>query len=230
MAITPMVLQKIDTPDNQRFYSKTLLYSSFVLMLGIITISLFSYEVIKVISKSTEFWGAFVVVPVLSLSVFFTNMRETSSYGLLINKKTGIVGMNVVISSVLNIVLNILLIPLWNMIGAAIATLVTQLTYWGLNYYFSQKEYFIPYEKRKIIIIFLTGAILSFTGLFINEMNIVPRLIIKFICVLSFPFLLYLFNFYEAVELQTIKKFIIRWSSLRNFRTNLKSIHSREKN
>jgi len=230
MAITPMVLQKIDTPDNQRFYSKTLLYSSFVLMLGIITISLFSYEVIKVISKSTEFWGAFVVVPVLSLSVFFTNMRETSSYGLLINKKTGIVGMNVVISSVLNIVLNILLIPLWNMIGAAIATLVTQLTYWGLNYYFSQKEYFIPYEKRKIIIMFLTGAILSFTGLFINEMNIVPRLIIKFICVLSFPFLLYLFNFYEAVELQTIKKFIIRWSSLRNFRTNLKSIHSREKN
>jgi O-antigen/teichoic acid export membrane protein len=38
MAITPIVLQKINVPDNQRFYSKTLLYSSFVLMLGIITI------------------------------------------------------------------------------------------------------------------------------------------------------------------------------------------------
>jgi O-antigen/teichoic acid export membrane protein len=158
MAITPIVLQKINVPDNQRFYSKTLLYSSFVLMLGIITISLFSNEVIKVISKSTEFWGAFIVVPILSLAVFFTNMRETSSYGLLINKKTGIVGINVVISCVLNILLNILLIPIWNIVGAAIATALTQLIYWWLNYYFSQKEYFIPYEKRKIVIMFLTLA------------------------------------------------------------------------
>lgn len=223
MALTPFVLQKINSPDNQRFYSKTLLYSSFVLMLGIITISLFSYEIIKVISRSTEFWSAYIVVPVLCLAVFFTNMRETSSYGLIINKKTGIVGLNVVISSILNIILNIILIPRWNIVGAAIATAVTQMIYWSLNFYFSQKEYFIPYEMRKIFILFLTGAILSFAGLFVNEMNIIPRLIIKTGCVLSFPFLLYLLDFYEPVELQSIKGFIHKWSELRHFRQNLKS-------
>jgi O-antigen/teichoic acid export membrane protein len=224
MALTPMVLKKIDSPDNKRFYSKTMLYSSFVLMLGIITVSLFSYEVIKVISKSTAFWGAFIVVPVLSLAVFFTNMRETMSYGLLINKKTRIIGLNVVISTVLSILLNILLIPKWDIIGTAVATFLTQLIYWSLNYYFSQKEYFIPYEKRKIIIMFLTGAVLSFAGLLVNEMSVVPRLIIKAGLVLSFPFLLYLFNFYEPVELQTIKGFIAKWSDLRNLGKNLKSL------
>ena len=224
MAITPIVLQKINVPGNQRFYSKTLLYSSFVLMLGIITISLFSSEVIKVISKSTEFWGAFIVVPILSLAVFFTNMRETSSYGLLINKKTGIVGINVVISCVLNILLNILFIPIWNIVGAAFATVLTQLIYWWLNYYFSQKEYFIPYEKGKIAVMFITGAALSFVGLLINEMHIIPRLIIKAGCVLSFPFLLYLFRFYEPVELEVIKGFIGKWSNLKNLRENLRSL------
>ncbi len=224
MAITPIVLQKINVPDNQRFYSKTLLYSSFVLMLGIITISLFSYEVIRVISKSTEFWSAYMVVPVLCLAVFFTNMRETSSYGLLINRKTGIVGLNVVISSILNILLNILLIPKWNITGAAIATAITQLIYWSLNYYFSQKEYFIPYEGRKIVIMFITGALLSFAGLLLNEMYLVPRLIIKTMCVISFPFILYLFNFYEPVELEAIKGIISKWSDLRNFRENLRSL------
>jgi O-antigen/teichoic acid export membrane protein len=193
-------------------------------MLGIISVSLFSYEIIKVISKSTVFWSAYMVVPILALSVFFMNMRETTSYGLLINKKSRIIGMNVVIATVLNIVLNILLIPVWNIFGTAVATLVTQLIYWLLNYYFSQKEYFIPYEKRKILIMFLTGALLSFAGFFLNEMNIVPRVIIKIMCIISFPFLLYLFNFYEQVELKAIRGFIVKWSDLRNLGKNLRSL------
>ena len=224
MAITPMVMQKMNSPDNKRFYSKTLLYSSFVLMLGIITLSLFSYEIIKIISRSAEFWIAFIAVPVLSLSVFFANMRETSSYGLIINKKTNIVGISVIASSVLNIILNIILIPVWNITGAAIATITTQFFYWFLNYYYSQKEYHIPYELKKIAIMFICGGILSFAGLMLNELHIVPRLLIKTACVISFPFILYLFNLYEPVELQAIRGFISKWSRLRNLRDNLRSL------
>jgi O-antigen/teichoic acid export membrane protein len=224
MAITPMVLKKINSPDNKRFYSKTCLYSSYVLMAGIITISLFSYEIIKMISRSAEFWSAFIVVPILSLSVFFTNMRETSTYGLIINRKTGIVGINVVISSILNILLNILLIPRWNIAGAAIATILTQFIFWFLSYYFSQKEYFIPYEMKKIALMFITGAALSFAGLFINEIHIIPRLLLKSLCIVSFPFILYLFKFYEPSELQSIKGFISKWSRIRNLKENLKSL------
>ncbi len=224
MAITPMVMQKMNSPDNKRFYSKTLLYSSFVLMLGIIALSLFSYEIIKVISRSAEFWIAFIVVPLLSLSVFFTNMRETSTYGLIIKKKTGIVGFNVVASSILNIILNIILIPRWNIMGAAVATIITQFFYWLLNYYFSQKEYYIPYELKKVALMFLCGAILSFAGLLINDMHIVSRLLIKTACVISFPLILFLFKFYEPAELQAIRGFISKWSDLRNFRKNLRSL------
>jgi hypothetical protein len=71
---------------------------------------------------------------------------------------------------------------------------------------------------------FLTGALLSFAGFFLNEMHIVPRLIIKTMCVISFPFLLYLFNFYEQVELQSIRGFVTKWSDLRNLRKNLRSL------
>ena len=224
MAVTPIVMQKINSPDNKRFYSKTLLYSSFVLMLGIIAISLFSYEAIKVISKSAEFWQANIVVPVLSLSVFFTNMRETSSYGLLINKKTGIVGMNVVISAILNIVLNLLLIPRWNITGAAVATALTQFIYWSLNYYFSQKEYYIPYEQRKVAMLFITGGVISFLGLFVNDMSLITRLIVKSAAILTFPFLLYLFRFYEQVELEYIKGFVTKWSKIKNLVHNIRTL------
>jgi O-antigen/teichoic acid export membrane protein len=195
-------------------------------MIGIITVSLFSYEVIKVISKSTEFWNAFLIIPLLCLSVFFVNMRETTSYGLLINKKTGIVGVNVVISTIINILLNILLIPQWDIMGAALATLLTQFIYWYLNYYFSQKEYFIPYESRKIVILFFSGALFSFVGLLINDLPLVLRLLIKSGCILSYPFVLFFLNFYEDSEIQAIRGFFRKWSNPARFTSNLKSLRN----
>ncbi len=228
MALTPMVLKKMNTTDNHVFYKKSMLYSSFVLMLGIIAVSLFSYEILKVITKSTSFWSAWMVVPLLSLSVFFVNMRETTSYGLLIKRNSRVIGINVVISTVLNIVLNILLIPLWNIFGTAVATLVTQIVYWRLNYHFSQKEYYIPYEHRKVIIMFAAGAILSFAGLVLNEINVVPRLLLKALCVAGFPFILYFFNFYEPAELQALKGLARKWSDLRKLGENIRSLKDAE--
>ncbi len=223
-AIAPLVLKKMNSPGNKRFYSKVLSYSSYILMFGIIAVSLFSLEAIKIFAKSTEFWSAYFIVPVLSLAVFFTNMREVSGYGLIITKKTKIMGVIVIISSVLNLLLNILLIPLWNVTGSALATLLTQMFYWASNYYFAQKAFYIPFEKRKISFILLCGIILSFSGILMNDMAVIPRLIIKTGCLVSFPFLLYLLNFYEPVEIQSIKGFLLKWSDLKNFKKNLKSI------
>ena len=224
LAVLPLVIRKIDTPGDKRFYSKTMLYSSFVLMTGIIGISLFSYEIIRLIARSEVFWEAYVLVPLLSVSVFFVNMRETTSYGLIIRKKTATLGIIVFISSILNILLNILLIPKFNVLGAASATIVTNLLYWLACYYFSQRVYFVPYEKRKVLVLFLVGIILSFSGLFLTDLQLLPRLLLKAGIIISFPFILYFFRFYETTELQYIKGFVVKWSNLKKFRDNLKSL------
>ena len=226
MAVSPRIIQKIDAPDSKRFYSKTNLYSSFVLMIGVIAVSLFSFEAIKVITRSTAFWGAHVVVPLLAISVFFVNMRETTIWGLIIQKKTWIMGFIVIFSTVLNIILNILLIPRFNVIGAAAATIITNIIYWSACYYYSQKVLFVPYELRKVLIIFIIGTLLSFSGALFNDMQLLPRLIFKSAALLSFPFILYLFNFYESSELQAIKGFAAKWSNLRKLGENLRSLRN----
>jgi len=224
MAISPMIIRKIDDPDNMRFYSKTNLYSSFVLMFGVIAISLFSYEAIKIMSRSTEFWEAYLVVPLLSISVFFVNMRETTGIGLTIKKRTWIIGIIVILSSIINILLNIMLIPRFNIYGAASATIFTNIFYWLACYYFSQKAFFIPYELSKIFLILITGTLLSLSGLLISEMELFPRLILKILILISFPFILYILKFYEPAEMKSIKGFIIKWSNIRNLGVNLKSV------
>jgi hypothetical protein len=99
------------------------------------------------------------------------------------------------------------------------------LIYWLLNYYYSQKEYYIPYEIKKIAVMFICGALLSFVGLLINEFQIIPRLLIKSGCIIGFPFILYLFKFYEPAELQLAKGFVAKWSKISNLRDNLKSLN-----
>jgi O-antigen/teichoic acid export membrane protein len=224
LALGPMMIKRIDSPDNKRFYSKVLLYSSYILMFAVVGVSLFSYEVIKVIADSKEFWGAVVIIPVLALSIFFVNMKEVTVYGLHIAKKTKIIGIIVAFSTLISLILNILLIPVWDITGAAIATLLSQFIYWYACFYFSQRVFFVPYEIRKIILLLVTGALLSFSSLFINGMDLLPRLLIKTCVLVSYPFILYLFNFYEQPELLAIRGFVVKWSRLKNLRNNLNSL------
>jgi O-antigen/teichoic acid export membrane protein len=224
LAIGPVMFKKLDAPDNKRFYTKVLLYSSYVIMFSIVGISLFSYELIKVMTKSREFWGAVTIVPVLALSVYFVNLKDFSVYGLHFAKKTKVIGSIVVFSTVISLVCNIIFIPLWGITGAAIATLISQVIYWLACYYFSQRAFFIPYELRKIFILLFCGAALSFSGLLLNGLNLLPRILIKSLCFLGFPFILYFFSFYEKVEIQAIKGFVDKWSKLSKFGENLRSL------
>ena len=224
LALGPMMIKRIGTADNKRFYSKVLLYSSYVVMFAIVGVSLFSFEKIKVIATSRAYWDAVIIIPFLSLSIFFVNMKEVTVYGLHIAKKTRIIGFIVVFSTVLSLIMNILLIPVWGITGSAVATLLSQFIYWFACYYFSQKVFFVPYEIKKIITLFVAGAIISFSSLLINPIDLLPRLIIKTVCLISFPFILYLLKFYEPVELQSIRGFINKWSKINNLKDNLNSL------
>lgn len=224
LALFPQMIRRIDSPDNGRFYSKAMLYSSFIVMFGIIGVSLFSTEAIKVLAKNPELWAAYLLVPVLSLSTFFMNMREVSIYGLIVTKKTKKISLIIVISTVLNLLLNVLLIPKWNAMGAALATLISQFFYMLMMQYIAQRAFYIPYENNKIVLIFITGAVLSFAGMLLNDMSLLPRLIIKLLCFASFPVILYIFNFYEIIELQAIKGFLKKWANPGRLGDNMRSL------
>jgi O-antigen/teichoic acid export membrane protein len=224
LAILPTFLKKMDAPDNKRFYSKILTYTSLVIMTAIVGVSLFSMEIIKIIAVSKDFWGAIAIVPILALSVFFTNMREITVYGLHIAKKSRTIGSIVVAATIVSLVLNILLIPRWDITGAAIATLLAQIFYWLGCYLFAQKVFYVNYELKKILILFLVGALFSFSSLLLNDLDLALRVPVKLFLVILFPFVIYIFNFYDRVEIDAINGLFKKWSKFRDLKKNLKSL------
>ncbi len=224
MAITPIIFRKIEDEDNKRFYTKTMTYYGFVMMVCIIGISLFSKEFLKVFTGSTTYWQSFSVIPVLAFSMFFVALKDIVVTGIHITKKTSLITLTTAVISVINLSLNFLLIPYLGAMGAAIASLLSQAFFFGGLFYFSNKVYPIKFEWRKLFLILVIGALVVYVALLTNDWELLPRLSVKIIAIILFPFLLYPFNFYEEIELQQIKTIWEDWRNPANWTKNLKRL------
>lgn len=224
LALSPILMKKINNEKNQRFYAKIMTYSGFIFILGLLGLSLFSLEILKIFTGSTKYWAANGVVPIISFALFFGLLKDNITIGLVIKKRTKIIGLLIFITSILNIVLNLLFIPIWDIYGAALATLCSQLFFFITMAVQSQKVYFIPYEWKKILILFLLAVLFLGFSLAVSDVNIVFRLPIKVALFVSFPFVLSLFHFYDDVELVQIKNIFKAWRNPKKLKENIKRI------
>ncbi len=208
LAISPIIYKVMYDENSGEFYSRLMTYFAFVLMVVVVGVSLFGKELVMVLAQNRDYWDAYKIIPILSLAMLFIGMRYIAEIGLNIKKKTGVKAKIVVAVSVLNIVLNVAFIPLWQSMGAAVAMLISQAMYFYLNYYYSQKHYYIPFEMKRLnLILFVTGAYIA-GALLLNAQFSVMRLIIKAGMFISIPALLYYFRFFRKDELQIIKKML----------------------
>ena len=91
------------------------------------------------------------IVPIILLGYLFNGLYYNFQAGLYIEEKTKYFPIVTGLGAVVNVVVNILLIPVWGIMGAALATLAAYITMAAGLFYFSQKVYKIKYEYSRII-------------------------------------------------------------------------------
>jgi len=114
----------------------------------------------SIIEKS--FLPGLVVVPVILLAYLFNGIYVNLWAGLYIQEKTKYFPLVTGAGALVNVAVNLLLIPKLGIMGAALAILASYMTMSALLQYFSQKFYPIAYEYAKLAkilsVVFLTGA------------------------------------------------------------------------
>ncbi len=131
------------------------------------------------------------LISLLVLSIFFSQMYIFFP-GLAIKKKTMLFALINILSAGLNICLNFVLIPIYGVFGASLATLFSSLIAFTLNYYLSQRYYKIPLERVKILIIFLmvlflnTTYTLLDTNMFFDFIFLIVIILIMLVCKLIY--------------------------------------------
>ncbi len=224
LALAPMNYRMMDQPQNKRFYSKMMTYFTFGVMFFVIGFSIFSYELITLLARNQEYWEAYKIVPIISFAILFDMLRNTSTIGLNIVKKTRLIASIFTLMSLINLVLNIALIPVLSYIGAALATLFTNVLFFFIILNQAQKYFFISYEYSKIAKMIFLGLTIVLVSFLVNGMNLSTRIILKSAMLISFPVILYFWDFYEDIELVRLKQSWIKWRDPRKWKENILEI------
>jgi len=221
ITLLPVAYKIYGQEGDKRYYTKLMTYLTFVLMWAGLALSIFSKEIIENFTFNPEYYPAYQVVPVVILSYIFSGMRNMAQLGMLLSKNTQYVAYTTLFVALLNIVLNFIFIPVGGMMAAAYNTLVSFIVYYFLSLIISNKYYHIPFEHKKLLLLFVIGIGFYFIAVVLSGINIILLFIIKVFLLLVFPVLLYYLNFYEKVEVSSLtgiyRNLISQVSSFRKF-------------
>jgi len=200
----PIIFAIVKLDNAPRIFGKLGTYFTIVISLFIFTLSLYSKELISLLA-TPEYISAYRIVFPICLSYLFYGLHTFFIAGMVIKKSLYSLPLLLFIGAFFNVGLNFLLIPRLGIIGAAIATLISYVTIAFLTYYFSQKNYYIPYEVKKIVTIVLVGLAIYFLGLLPKTGNLYLSAGIKAVSLCAYIASLYIFGIISKRDILMVR-------------------------
>jgi O-antigen/teichoic acid export membrane protein len=202
-ALAPILYQK-----HQLESTKTELANVFKLFfglgtLGVLILSLFSYETLFVFTKPS-YYEAEYVMPFLYVSLLITGLGMFSP-GLHIKQKTKIIPAVVLFSAAINIGLNYLFVSRFQLVGAAVATLISMFINSIILFLVSQKLYKTPYDLKLVIPLFILFTALIGVGYYLkifDEISMLNAILIKLAIVIGYGLVLWKFGLIDISKLK----------------------------
>jgi len=107
--------------------------------------------------------SAATVIPIIAVSILFSGVYVILPIGVALQRKTWITTITITCAALLNVGLNIILIPYYGSMGAAVATLIAYIVLAMIAYVVNQRLYPVPFEIGLFSIALLAG-IAIYTG------------------------------------------------------------------
>jgi O-antigen/teichoic acid export membrane protein len=206
-AIFPTVYQKEENPAEQRaFIATAATYYYFVAIFMALGLSLMAREAIMLLA-APDFWPAWTVVPIIAFSYVQLGLGRFFKWGALLRNKSYHVSAMVLASALLNIGLNLFMIPLWGILGAALATVIAYIFWNALTLYYSAKFYSLYFDLGRIGHITVVGVVLYLVSLFVaNTDMFVLNVLIKLLILSVYPLLFFITGFFDPKETAYIQE------------------------
>jgi O-antigen/teichoic acid export membrane protein len=208
LSLTPILYQKLSEPKGARFVQKNFLYATFAVLFVYIFVASFSREIILLIAQDSSYYLAYHLIPLLTFAYVFQVMIYFYQVLLSHSKKTSKILNATIITAIGTIGINFLLIPQFKIYGAAVANVVSSIILLLCISYFARMEWKSFFETKKIYVMIICAvSIVIFNLIILPQSGYLISIFKIFIC-LSFPILLYPFNFYEKVEIERISQML----------------------
>ncbi len=209
----PFFLNNAKEENAKELFSKVLTYFSIVGSTMLVFLSLFIDDIVKIKFGGfsligSDYWSGLYIVPVILLAYLFNGFYVVFSAGIYIEEKSIYAPIVAGLGAITNVAANFLLIPHFNIMGAAIATLLSYVVMASGYYIVTQKFYKINYDYIKlvkIIIATLFIGVVYYLLMYGGFLNIYYKIILAII------FISYILtNVFEKNEINFIKTKLLR--------------------
>lgn len=190
----PFFLNNAGEPDAKELFSKVMLYfTGFTsIILIILTFSIDSIIKIPIFHSRTligpKYWSGVYIVPVVLYSYLVYGSYINLMAGIYIEKKSKYLPLITGSGAVVNILLNIFLIPYLGIMGSAIASFFGYLCMTCYIYYITHKYYPVRYPLEKIMLINGINilALLTYYLIYykVIQLNLIANIFIAFVFIL----------------------------------------------
>ena len=126
-------------------------------------LSFLSKPILQILTTTQIAFEGYLITPFAALSTLLIGVCIIISQIILLEKKTKLIGFIWVIAAVLNIGLNITLIPIFGIVGAGLVTLVSYTIALALLLYYSRKYIVFDVDLKFILKSILSSALASIT-------------------------------------------------------------------
>ncbi len=194
-----LIFEIYEKKEAKYIYARTTTYLMSLYIYGMFCLSVFSPFVMKIFA-APEYFKAYKVMPVVCLGLIPYAFHAFLSVGIKILNKTWFFPLTFGVGTIVNIFLNIFLIPKFGYMGAAWAT-VAAYTVFGITSYFLYKRvYFIPFEWNRLALVFFWCVGLYLISQLLPVHSFILNFVYKSLLCLSLPLWLYLFSFFTDTE------------------------------
>ncbi|MGD7006949.1 lipopolysaccharide biosynthesis protein [Metabacillus sp. 84] len=159
MAWRPYSMSIKDKPNAKSIFASVYVLIFAIGMFGLMGIATFIPFIFEAVMTNEEFHPASVYIPLLSLGAFLNFYYLIISVGLFIKKETKPISIQFGIAAAISIILNIILIPLYSLWGAAMAITISYGYATVAIFIRSQKTYHVPAPVGKLIFMFITSLL-----------------------------------------------------------------------
>jgi O-antigen/teichoic acid export membrane protein len=159
-AFSPFILAAhTEDPEAEKdLRSRVLTYVTAGLVLMALAIGLFAREIVDIIAP--EFDSAYRATGLVAAGLAAFGVSTITMTGLSITRRTVHVAVAATLVAAVNVGLNLLLIPPWGMMGAAVATLIAYVLLAVLYHLQAQRAYRTHYDLRTVLALSALGGAL----------------------------------------------------------------------
>lgn len=191
----PMRMEYRNDKNARNLYKLVLFYYFIIGWFITVLVSLFSKELIILISGKPEYLSAYRVVPIIMVGFLIQGSMGILDLGINFSRKTFYITYIYWFGFVLNFFLNYFLIPIYGYMAAAYNFMASSILVVVLAHAVSNRLFSIQLDSKRLVQIFLSSLIVITMGLYITISNfsLIGLVVLKLILLFVLFFYWYVF-------------------------------------